>query len=140
MSEEPKQTVTIRIPKVVADRVEDAARNASTSPTALLQAIVIRKFRSAENADREIEASQTAIAPKLESIRKALSELERKENLRFERLRFEMVKTRSALLHSLDETLGADAVDRVIEASDQTAREYIASLDPVPENDHESQS
>jgi hypothetical protein len=43
-----------------------------------------------------------------------------------------MVKTRSAIFHSLDQSIGANAVDEIIEASEQTARQYLARLDSVP--------
>jgi hypothetical protein len=67
-------------------------------------------------------------------LRKSFEALERGEAARFDQLWFEIVKTRSALLHSLDQTLSASVVDQIIEASDQTAREYTAGLAPRPES------
>ncbi len=47
---------------------------------------------------------------------------------RIHELRFEIVKTRATLFHSIDETLGAAAVAPLIEASERTARQYIAGV------------
>jgi hypothetical protein len=43
-----------------------------------------------------------------------------------------VVKSRSALFHSLDQSMGANAVDEIIEASEQAARQYLARLDSAP--------
>jgi hypothetical protein len=135
MGEELKQTYTIRIPEQVAARMEDVARTHGITPTTLLQSLIIRKFKLRESADREPDiASEVAIGAKLESLRKSLERLEQIDSARFDQLRFEIVKTRSALLHSLDQTLSAAVVDEIIEASDKTAREYSAGLAPAPES------
>jgi hypothetical protein len=135
MGEELKRTYTIRIPEQVAARMEDVARTHGITPTTLLQSLIMRKFKLRESADREPDiASEVAIGAKLESLRKSLERLEQIDSARFEQLRFEIVKTRSALLHSLDQTLSAAVVDEIIEASDETAREYSAGLAPAPES------
>jgi hypothetical protein len=135
MGEELKQTYTIRIPEQVATRLEEAARAHGITPTALIQTLVMRKFKSPESAQPETDiAAEPAVAAKIETLRKGLAQLERADAERFEQLRFEIVKTRSALLHSLDQTLSAAVVDQIIEASDQTAREYTAGLAPGPES------
>jgi hypothetical protein len=37
-------------------------------------------------------------------------------------------KDRSVVLHSLDHTLGADVVDEIIDAAEQTAKEHVAQM------------
>ncbi len=135
MGEELKRTYTIRIPGRVAARIEEAAGTHRITPTTLIQSIIIRKFKSHEGGDRETDIlAEAAVAAKLETLRKSFEALERGEAARFDQLRFEIVKTRSALLHSLDQTLSATVVDQIIEASDQTAREYTDGLAPTPES------
>ena len=130
MGEERKQTYTIRIPEQVAACLEDVARTHGITPTTLLQSLIIRKFKPRESTDREPNiASEVAFGARLETLRKSLEQADR---ARFNQLRFEIVKTRSALLHSLDQTLSTSVVDQIIEASDQTAREYAAGLAPAP--------
>ena len=125
MGDELKQTYTIRIPEQVAARMEEVARTHGITPTTLIQSLIIRKFKSRESGDRETDIlAEAAVAAKLEKLRKSVERLAQNDSARFEQLRFEIVKTRSALLHSLDQTLSASVVDQIIEASDQTAREY----------------
>lgn len=136
MGEEPKQTYTVRIPGEIAAHLEEAAQNHRITPTALIQSLVIRKFKSRESADRETDiAAEAAITAKLETLRKSIDRLEQRDSTRLDQLRFEIVKTRSALLHSLDQSLGAEVVDKIIEASDKTARDYIAGLAPAQESE-----
>lgn len=133
MGEECKQTYTIRIPKQVAACLEDVARTHGITPTTLLQSLIVRKFKPRESADREPNiAFEVAFGARLETLRRSLERLEQTDSARFDQLRFEIVKTRSALLHSLDRTLSASVVDQIIEASDQTAREYTAGPAPAP--------
>ena len=140
MGDELKQTYTIRIPEQVAARMEEVARTHGITPTTLIQSLIIRKFKSRESGDRETDIlAEAAVAAKLEKLRKSIERLAQNDSARFEQLRFEIVKTRSALLHSLDQTLSASVVDQIIEASDQTAREYSAGLATVAEADHETQ-
>ena len=58
----------------------------------------------------------------------ASADAERRQQERHRQLLYEVGKMRSVLLHALDHTLNADAVDRVIEAAEATAREYVAEL------------
>lgn len=135
MGEELKQTYTVRIPEQVAARLEEAARGHRITPTALIQSLVIRKFRSPESGERAADVlAEAALTAKLEAMRKSVERLEQSDAARFDQLRFEIVKTRSALLHSLDQTLSAEVVDKIIEASDKTTREYIAGLAPAQES------
>lgn len=136
MGEELKRTYTVRIPEQVCAHIEEAARSRCITPTALIQSLVISKFKSRESGDREVDvAAEAAIAARIESIRKNLEQLEQRDAVRFHELRFEIVKTRSALLHSLDQSLGAEVVDKIIEASDKTAREYIAGVNGDTESE-----
>ncbi len=129
MGEELKRTYTIRIPDPVAMRIEEAARTHGITPTTLLQSLIMRKLKPRESADPEPDiASEVVLAAKLETLRKSVERLEQTDSARFDQLRFEIVKTRSALLHSLDQTLSAGVVDHIIEASNQTARDYSPSL------------
>ncbi len=135
MGEEFKRTYTIRIPKRVAAHIEEAARSHGITPTTLIQSVIVRKFKTPESIDRGPDiAPEVALAAKLENLRKSVERLEQSDSARFDQLRFEIVKTRSALLHSLDQTLSATVVDQIIEASDHTAREYTAGLAPTPES------
>ena len=111
------------------------ARTRGVTPTALIQSLITRKFRSPESADRETKtAVETAVAAKLENLRKSFEHFEEEDRNRLDQLRFEVVKTRAALLHSLDQTLSSTVVDQIIEASEQTAREYIAAPNTDTEN------
>ncbi len=135
MGEELKRTYTVRIPEQVAMRMEEVARIHGITPTTLIQSLIVRKFKTPESTDCGPDiASEVALAAKLENLRKSVERLEQSDATRFEQLRFEIVKTRSALLHSLDQTLSAGVVDQIIEASDHTAREYTAGLAPTPES------
>ncbi len=135
MAEELKQTYTIRIPEQVAAHLEEAARARGITPTALIQSMVVRKFKSRESGDRETDIlAETAVAAKLEMLRKRVEAIEQRAVARCDQLRFEIVKTRSALLHSLDQTLDKTVVDRIIEAAEHTAREYTDGITQPPES------
>lgn len=135
MGEELKQTYTIRIPERVAIRMEEMAQIHGITPTTLIQTLIIRRFKSREGGDHEPDIlAEAALAAKLDAFRKSLERLEQSSIAQFDQVRFEIVKTRSALLHSLDQTLGASVVDQIIEASDQSAREYIAGLALGPQS------
>jgi len=129
VGEELKQTYTVRIPAEIAAHLEEAAREHRMTPTALIQSLLIRKFKSLEGVDRETDLlAETVVAEKLETIRKNIERFEQSDRARLDQLRFEIVKTRSALLHSLDQTLSAEVVDKIIEASEQTVREYMVGM------------
>ncbi len=135
MGEELKRTYTIRIPDPVAGRIEEAARTHGITPTTLIQSLILRNFKSSESTDRQPDfASEIALVAKLEALRNSVEGLEQSDRSRFDQLRFEIVKTRAALLHSLDQTLSGTVVDQIIEASDQTAREYVAGIGGDMEN------
>ena len=129
MGKELKQTYTIRIPAQIATRIEEAAGHHGITPTTLIQSLIISEFKLRESIDRELNiAYKVPLGAKLETLQKSIEQLERGDCARFDQLRFEIVKTRAALLHSLDQTLSAAVVDQIIEASDQTAREYTAGI------------
>ena len=131
MVEERKKTYTIRLPDQVAARIEAHAAGMDVSPTTLLQSLIARHFDVADQCGSDT-APLAALSGKLEAVRKACERLEQSEAARYGQLLFEVVKTRSALFHSLDQSLGANAVDECIEAAEQTARQYLARLDSAP--------
>ena len=126
MSQESKRTYTIRLPETVAARVEKQAESSGIAPTTLIQSLVIDTCRSG----RETAVGQPAseLIGKLDALRKACERLEQNAAERYTRLLFEVVKTRSAFLHALDQNLGEPVVDEIIEASEKTARDYIDQL------------
>jgi len=118
MSQENKRTYTIRLPETVAARVEKQAASSGISPTTLLQSLVV---------DTYMHFAETAVGGSA-ALSKACERLEGNAAERHTRLLFEVVKTRSALLHALDQSLSEQAVDEIIEASERTARDYIDRL------------
>ena len=85
MGEELKQTYTVRIPEQVATRIEEVARTHRITPTTLIQALIIRKFKLREGGDRETDIlAEAEVAAKLETLRKSFEALERGEAARFE--------------------------------------------------------
>ena len=74
-----------------------------------------------------------ALGGKLAALTKVCERLEQAEVERYGQLLFEVIKTRSALFHSLDQTMGANAVDEIIEAAEQSTRQYLARFDSAPE-------
>jgi hypothetical protein len=129
MGEVSKQTFTIRVPEPVAAAIEEAARARGVTPTSLIQAVVSEKFGSPDSVARAVgNHTEDALDVKLGAVRKRIDGSERTVVCKLDQLRFEIVKTRAALLHSLDHSLSAAVVDEIIEASDRTAREYIAGL------------
>lgn len=133
MGEQLKQTYTIRIPAQVAACIADAAGSRGLTPTTLIQSVVMREFESRQSSEPEIDPVAATVVPaRLETLRKSIEAIERNEVARFDQLRFEIVKTRSALLHSLDQTLSAATVDQIIEASERTAHQYTAGITQAP--------
>ena len=125
MSQESKRTYTIRLPETVAARVEKQAASSGIAPTTLIQSLVVDTcMRPAETA---VGGPSANLIGKLDAL-KACGRLEHNAMERHTRLLFEVVKTRSALLHSLDRNLGEPVVDEIVEASEKTARDYIDRL------------
>lgn len=132
MAEETKKTYTIRLPEQVASKIEAQSAALNVSPTTLLQSLIAQHFHAAGQGSPDT-APPAALGGKLEAVRKACERLEQAQAGRYAQLLFEVVKTRSALFHWLDQSMGANTVDEIIEAAEQTARKYLARLDGAPE-------
>lgn len=132
MAEESKKTYTIRLPEPVATRVESQAVSMNVTPTTLLQSVIGRHFEDGSQTGFDT-APLAALGGKLTALTKACERLEQAEAEWHGQLLFEVVKTRSALFHSLDQSMGANAVDEIIEAAEQSARQYLARCDSAPE-------
>ena len=65
---------------------------------------------------------------KLEAFRKLCDLIEQTESKRYGQMLFETVKTRPAVFHSIDQTLGGAAIDSIMDACEEPARQYIAQL------------
>jgi hypothetical protein len=123
-----KKSFNIRVPQPIAFRIEEQALSLATAPTTLIQSIIVRHFEN-EPKVKEIEsATQTAMLMKLEAIRKLCDLIEQTESKRYGQMLFEIVKTRSAVFHSIDQTLGGAAIDSIMDACEDAARQYIAQL------------
>ena len=126
MSQESKRTYTIRLPETIAARVESQAGISGAAPTTLIQSLVVDTcMRLAETA---IGGPASNLIGKLAALSKACERLEQNAVDRHTQLLFEVVKTRSVFLHALDQSLSEPVVDEIIEASEKTARDYIARL------------
>ena len=104
----------------------------NVSPTTLLQSLIVHHFESGGQTSFDT-APLAALGGKLAALTKACERLEQAEAERYGQLLFEVIKTRSALFHSLDQTVGANTVDEIIEAAEHTARQYLARLDGAQE-------
>jgi hypothetical protein len=123
-----KKSFNIRVPHSMALRIEEQALSLATTPTTLIQSIIVRHFED-EGRVKEIEsATQIAMLRKLEAIRKLCELIEQTESKRYGQMLFEIVKTRSAVFHSIDQTLGGAAIDSIMDACEDAARQYIAQL------------
>jgi len=123
-----KKSFNIRVPQAVVLRIEEQAHNLGTTPTTLIQSIIVRHFECGGGASGVESAPQTELLRKLDAIRKLWELIEQTETKRYGQMLFEIVKTRSALFHSLDQTLGAEGVDLIMDACEAAARQYIARL------------
>lgn len=123
-----KKSFNIRVPQAVVLRIEEQAHSLGTTPTTLIQSIIVRHFENEGRVSEVESATQTAMLMKLDAIRKLCELIEQNESKRYGQALFEIVKTRSAIFHSLDQTLGAEGVDSIMDACEGAAREYIARL------------
>jgi len=123
-----KKSFNIRVPQEVVLRIEMQAHSLGTTPTTLIQSIIVRHFESGGGPPGVESATQTALSTKLDAIRQLCELIEQSETKRYGQMLFEIVKTRSALFHSLDQTLGAEGVDAIMDACEEAARRYIARL------------
>ena len=126
MSQESKRTYTIRLPEAVAARVEKQAGSSGIAPTTLIQSLVVDTCtRLAETA---VGGPASNLIGKFDTLSRVCERLQQNAMERHAQLLFEVVKTRSAFLHALDQSLSEPVVDEIIEASEKTARDYIDRL------------
>jgi hypothetical protein len=129
MAEEARRTYTIRLAEHVAARVEAQATGLGIAPTTLIQSLITRQFDNGPAEHPALDpAAMAALGRKLDALDGTFELLERAQAQRYDQLLFEVVKTRAALFHGLDQTLSAPVVDGIIEASERTARQYIGGL------------
>lgn len=131
MAEDTRRTYTVRLPEQVAARIENQANSAGVAPTTLIQSCLIHQFgdrKPAANTAVGIQPQSVAIGAKVDALKRIAEHLEQLAGERHDQLLFEIVKTRSALFHALDYSVGAAAVDEIIEASERAARQYLARL------------
>ena len=123
-----KKSFNIRVPPSIARRIEQQALSLAKAPTTLIQSIIIRHFENEGRVSEAESAMQIAVLKKLEAIRKLCDSIEQTESKRYGQMLFEIVKTRSAVFHSIDQTLGGAAIDSIMDACEEAARQYIAEL------------
>jgi hypothetical protein len=129
MTEQAKQTFTIRLPEQVAARIEAQATGLGIAPTTLIQSLVSGQFENGATPRGGLDPAALAkLGEKLDALRKTCELLGQTESEHYGQLLFEVVKTRSALFHSLDQNLSAPVVDEIIEASEKSAQQYITRL------------
>jgi hypothetical protein len=104
------RSISTRVPEEIADQVAAEARRRSVTESDLIREIL---------AARYLDAGPSTTEPQLYGSQSADQ---------YAQLIFEIAKTRSVILHSLDHTLGADVVDQIIDAAEQTAKEHVAQL------------
>jgi len=75
-----------------------------------------------------VPAQQLASGAKPDALKRIVDQQERMAGERHDQLLFEIVKTRSALFHAPDQSVGAAVVDEIIDASEKVARQYLAQL------------
>src|SRR5277367_6687726 len=117
MSQESKRTYTIRLPETIAARVESQAAISGTSPTTLIQSLVVDTC--AHLAETAVGGPASNLIGKPDALSKACERLEQNAMDRHTQLLFEVVKTRSVFLHALDQSLSEPVVDEIIAASEK---------------------
>jgi hypothetical protein len=131
MAEDTRKTYTVRLPEQVAARIDNQASGAGIAPTTLIQSCLIRHFGDRNPSANDVAGSQpqpVAISAKLAALQRVVEQWQQMAAQRHDQLMFEIVKTRSALFHALDQSVGAAAVDEIIEASERAARQYLDRL------------
>ena len=89
----------------------------------------MRPKRAAEASPRAISSARFSPCATSAPVRQRLEPQPQSQLLDgYAQLIFEIAKTRSVILHSLDHTLGADVVDEIIDAAEQTAKEHVAQV------------
>ena len=104
------RSISTRVPEELAEHLAAEARRRSMTESDLIREILAARYFGARPSAKEPE----------------LYDGQRMDG--YAQLIFEIAKTRSVVLHSLDRTLGADLVDEIIEAAEQTAKEHVAQV------------
>jgi len=103
------RSISTRVPPEIAEHLAAEARRRSVTESDLIREILTARYLGAGPLRTEHQP-QGELADG------------------YAQLIFEIAKTRSVILHSLDHTLGADVVDEIIDASEQTAKEHVAQV------------
>ncbi|MFZ1886865.1 MAG: hypothetical protein WAU33_02445 [Candidatus Binataceae bacterium] len=103
------RSISTRVPEEIAEQLAAEARRRSVTESDLIREILAARYLGAAPSAMEHR-------PKIQSLDE------------YAQLMFEVAKTRSVILHSLDHTLGADLVDEIIDAAEQTAKEHVAQV------------
>jgi hypothetical protein len=103
------RSISTRVAEEIAEQLAAEARRRSVTESDLLREILAVRYLGAG-------PSATEPRPKIQSADE------------YAQLIFEVAKTRSVILHSLDHTLGAEVVDEIIDAAEQTAKEHVAQV------------
>jgi hypothetical protein len=104
------RSISTRVPQEIADHVAAEARRRNVTESDLIREMLAARYLG---------------------VRPSATEPERCDSQRMDgyaQLIFEIAKTRSVVLQSLDHTLRADLVDQIIEAAEQTAKEHVAQV------------
>jgi hypothetical protein len=103
------RSISIRVPQEIADHLAAEARRRSVTESDLIREILAARYLGAapSTAERQPQGGPAD---------------------GYAQVIFEIAKTRSVILHSLDHTLGADVVDEIIDAAEQTAKEHVAQV------------
>jgi len=103
------RSISTRVPETIADQVAAEARRRSVTESDLIREILAVRYLGTGPSTAEHQPHGELVDG-------------------YAQLIFEIAKTRSVILHSLDHTLGADVVDEIIDASEQTAKEHVAQV------------
>ena len=87
-----KKSFNIRVPQPIALRIQQQALSLGTSPTTLIQSIVVRHFESETRLGEIESATQTAVLMNLEAIRKLCDLIVQTESKRYGQILFESSK------------------------------------------------
>jgi hypothetical protein len=103
------RSISTRVPQEIADHLADEARRRSVTESDLIREILALRYLGTGLTTTERQPQGELVDG-------------------YAQLIFEIAKTRSVILHSLDHTLGADVVDEIIDAAEQTAKEHVAQV------------
>jgi hypothetical protein len=123
-----KKSFNIRVPQLIALRIEEQALSLATAPTTLIQSIIIRHFEN-EGRVSEIEsATQTTVLKKLEAIRILCDSIGQTESKRYGQMLFEIVKNALGSFPLHRPATWRAAIESIMDACEEAARQYIAQL------------